>query len=573
MGQTGSTTESNTSNDERNINTIQNKYHNCSEIEDYFEKRAIRHLTTSEFLSYGLSLNDKKDLREKYPPTLLIERLNVPQENQLLIEIVLTIFKIFSNFPLINDSNKETSFGGVLKSIVLLSPRCRKYIGSRKFHTTTLIYIALSKVKQTYVEDNELPLNESYKIQEVVDDYNDTNLGDITVSADVMLQFITWLLALQYISPSNNCKLDYNITSEEWKTFEHSAKCVIRSMNSTAFTSSPSKESMRNITYEEYSSVFKVIIPNILLGLENLVEHLLYSEKDLVETVRPLSNIEESRLLTKALFSQIMAAVPKEIMITKLQKLYIGRESGFSMRSLQSKVFKWVAPTILLINGMRITDDIEYGTSKNPRYKKFLENYSKLRNEDQYLEDCFQKKRKVTFAVYINDPWKVTNKSFFGGEHTTVIQLSPRQDTYCANTLDVVFFNTIGGGIGIGDSQPIIKSKLERYQPGNVSLTIDNALEFGAFRNVGYGGKINPSSLQIENDTLSRTYELRFIIQDIEVWGCGGEKELEEQIRQLQWEEKEAKRRQHVNLKSLGEDRALLEMAGLIGQHQSGGSM
>ena len=55
--------------------------------------------------------------------------------------------------------------------------------------------------------------------------------------------------------------------------------------------------------------------------------------------------------------------------------------------------------------------------------------------------------------------------------------------------------------------------------------------------------------------------------------GCGGEKELEEQVKLWQWEEMEAKRRQHINLQSMGEDRALLEMAGLVGQHQSGGSV
>ncbi|SMN18114.1 similar to Saccharomyces cerevisiae YOR118W RTC5 Protein of unknown function [Maudiozyma saulgeensis] len=573
MGQTSSTTESNTANDEQNATKIQNKYHNYTEIEDYFEKRAIRHLTTSEILSYGLSLNEKKDLKQTYPQTLLLERLHILQGNQLLTDIVLTIFKTLNNFPLINDSNEETSFGGVLKSIILLSPRCKKYIANRKFNIITLIYIALSKVNQKDNEVGERQLNESYKIQEVLDNYNNTNFEDITVSSEIMLQFITWLLTLQYIAPSNNCKLDYKITSEEWRAFENSAKCIIRSMNSFAFTSSSSRDNTFEISYEEYATVFKVIAPNILIGLENLVEHLLYSQKDLIESDHPLSNIEESKLLTKALFAQIITAVPKEINITKLQKLYIGRESGFSMRSLQSKVFKWVAPTIILISGMRITDDTEYGKSKNPRYKKFLEHYSKLRNEDQHLEECFQRKRKVTFAVYIKEPWKITNKSFFGGEHTTIIQLSPRQDICRANTSDIVFFNTVGGGIGIGNSQPIIKSKLEKYQPGNVSLTVDNALEFGAFRNVGYGGKVNPSMLQTEKDTLTNTYELRFIIQDIEVWGCGGEKELEEQIRQLQWEEKEAKRRQHVNLKSLGEDRALLEMAGLVGQHQSGGSM
>ncbi|KAG0664950.1 Restriction of telomere capping protein 5 [Maudiozyma exigua] len=573
MGQSNSTPGNDTSKYEQNLNKIQNKYHNTTEIEEYFLKRAIRHLTTSEFLSYSVSLNDKKDLNEIYPHQQLLQKLHVPEDNRLLSDIVLKIFKTLSNYPLINDLQNDASFGGILKAIVLLSPRGKKYVAHKSFNIVTLLFIALSKVGKENLLYNTISLNESYQLNEVLGDYNETNFDEITVDSEIILCFITWLLTLNYICPTNNCKLNYDIDNDDWKTFELSAKCIIRSMNTEAFTLTTAPGSMRPITFQEFSTVFKVIIPNILIGLENLVEHLLYQEKDLVDTERPIDKTAESKLLSKSLYSQINASLPKEIAITKLQKLYIGRESGFSMRSLQSKVFKWVAPTIVLISGMRITDDTEYGSSKNPRYKKFLECYPKLRDDDQHLDECFERKRKVIFAVFIKEPWKVTNKSYFGGSNTTIIQLSPRQDIYRSNISNIVYFNTIGGGIGIGSTQPIIKSTLEKHQPGNVALTIDNSLEFAAFRNVGYGGKLNPSSLQIEKETTDRTFELRFIIQDIEVWGCGGEKELEEQIRQLQWEEKEAKRRQHVNLKSLGEDRALLEMAGLVGQHQSGGSM
>ena len=573
MGQSGSTAGNDTSKYDQNLNKIQNKYHNTTEIEEYFLKRAIRHLTASEFLSYSVALNDKKNLDEIYPPQQLLQKLHIPEDNKLLSDIILKIFKVSSNYPLVNDIQSDASFGGVLKAAVLLSSRGKKYAGHKSFDVISLLFIALSKVGKENVLYNTISLNESYQLNEVLDNYNETNFDELTVDPEIILCFVTWLLTLNHICPTDNCKLNCNIDNDEWKSFELSAKNIIRSMNSEAFTSATIRESMRSITFQEFSTVFRVIIPNILIGLENLVEHLLYQEKDLVDTERPIDKTAESKLLSRSLYSQINASLPKEVAITKLQKLYIGRESGFSMRSLQSKVFKWVAPTIVLISGMRITDDEEYGSSKNPRYKKFLEHYPKLRDDDQHLEKCFERKRKVTFAVFIKEPWKVTNKSYFGGTNTTIIQLSPRQDIYHSNTSDIVYFNTVGGGIGIGSTQPIIKSKLEKQQPGNVSLTIDNALEFAAFRNVGYGGKLNPSSLQVEKEITDKNFELRFIIQDIEVWGCGGAKELEEQIRQLQWEEKEAKRRQHVNLKSLGEDRALLEMAGLVGQHQSGGSM
>lgn len=61
----------------------------------------------------------------------------------------------------------------------------------------------------------------------------------------------------------------------------------------------------------------------------------------------------------------------------------------------------------------------------------------------------------------------------------------------------------------------------------------------------------------------------------MEVWGCGGDKEQEEQRQRWEWEEREAEARRKVNLGTgdIEADRALLEMAGLIGGNRSGGSM
>ena len=61
----------------------------------------------------------------------------------------------------------------------------------------------------------------------------------------------------------------------------------------------------------------------------------------------------------------------------------------------------------------------------------------------------------------------------------------------------------------------------------------------------------------------------------MEVWGCGGDEEAQKQRAAWAWEEREAAARRNVNLgKDIEADRALLEMAGLVGNHgASGGSM
>jgi hypothetical protein len=59
------------------------------------------------------------------------------------------------------------------------------------------------------------------------------------------------------------------------------------------------------------------------------------------------------------------------------------------------------------------------------------------------------------------------------------------------------------------------------------------------------------------------------------VWGCGGDAETQQQRERWAWEEREAEARRRVNLGTgdIEADRALLEMAGLIGANRSGGSM
>jgi len=104
-----------------------------------------------------------------------------------------------------------------------------------------------------------------------------------------------------------------------------------------------------------------------------------------------------------------------------------------------------------------------------------------------------------------------------------------------------------------------------------VSLVLDSSFEFGVFthNHTSGGGAFHNSE--------SRKYDFqdRFEIESLEVWGCGGDAEAEEQRKRWAWEEREAEARRKINLGSgdIEADRALLEMAGLVGNNRSGGSM
>ncbi|KAM9923335.1 hypothetical protein OXX80_011582 [Metschnikowia pulcherrima] len=130
-------------------------------------------------------------------------------------------------------------------------------------------------------------------------------------------------------------------------------------------------------------------------------------------------------------------------------------------------------------------------------------------------------------------------------------------------------------GIGFGNEQPVNKNNTRRHLPGSVSLTIEANLEFGIFRHIVNAGANTPRFFETSSqDTVrDQDYEDRFMITDLEVWGVGSTKELDEQRKQWEWEEKQAQARQGVNLRNLGEERAFLEMAGLVGNQGSGGSV
>ncbi|GMM36089.1 Rtc5 protein [Saccharomycopsis crataegensis] len=306
--------------------------------------------------------------------------------------------------------------------------------------------------------------------------------------------------------------------------------------------------------------------------------------------------------------------------INNCRNLYLGSKYGFSMKSFEYKVFNWNAPSIMLISGKKILNPLKYGDTKNSKFHKFNQTYPKLLQQQQQRppppppppppSEAASPSDKVlgetmVYGVYISKPWRKTNKRYFGDDRTMIFQLSPHQNLFRAKTAfsasdpatsQLGYFNTEGGGIGFGNSQPLMKNgKLLKYSAGNVSLTIDSNLEFGVFRHLGTaaGGVYDHGSIYDDTTTTTNnnnnndddndassgdpmipTYEDKFLINEIEVWGIGSDEVFKQQLATWAWEEREADRRNRVNLKNLGEERAFLEMAGIIsGNTNSGGSM
>ncbi|CCH58445.1 hypothetical protein TBLA_0A06530 [Henningerozyma blattae CBS 6284] len=464
--------------------------------------------TVSELITFQKRIN--RSLDDIISDKEIIKFSYIPDSKPHLQHLYLRFIRNLNKYP--SNDNIITGYS-YLKIITLLNKKRRNKMFP-KIEWIKIIFMCLSD------EEVQFPCWET--------------THDIHVLENDLIEFISLLLTLNMNCCTDYCLINQDLTfnDHDWDTYwRKSASCIVRDM--------------KECNVEEFENVL-LIVPNIFDCLKNLIEHSLYTKDQLKECPLGPSQFTKTKM-NQAILCQILLSMRKRSM--DISKLYIGRENGYSMRSFQSKVFKWKAPTILLITGKKIINDQEY-SEKNNRYKSFLNSYPRLKDG----KTTFQTPLHYTFAIYIEEPWKMT-KGYFGGLHTKIIQLSPRQDVFTCTDPNAVYFHT-QNGIGIGNEH---MSSDNKYKPGNVSITIDSTLEFAVFRHSGPG--VFKTGI-IANQEI---FEIRLHIQSVEVWGCGGAKELAEQKHEWEWEEREAQRRQHVSM-HVTEDRALLELAGIIGE-------
>lgn len=287
------------------------------------------------------------------------------------------------------------------------------------------------------------------------------------------------------------------------------------------------------------------------------------------KTVEPLKEIMDlepvllspGKILDMDLLNQISFFIKGDRLWRRLRLLYAGSEAGFSMGSFETKVLKWAAPTILLVSGTRIPQPPETQPQRT-----FIDTL--LPRKYPPSGDAGE---RVLFGVYLNVPWRVSHRDCFGDTQSFMFQLAPTHTIFEASAAatDYAYFNR-DDGVGFGSPVQKIKSHLRSpyLNLGPVSLTFDPSLEFGVFQHVGRGGTYHVC------ETRDDEWQDVFEIEEIEVWGCGGDDEAEAQRKAWAWEEREALLRRQINFgKDVEADRALLEMAGLVGQNRSGGSI
>ncbi|KAI0402826.1 restriction of telomere capping protein 5 [Xylaria palmicola] len=343
-------------------------------------------------------------------------------------------------------------------------------------------------------------------------------------------------------------------------------------------------EKSPGITFAQFQEVLPINFPYIFNGFNPLFEHFLFSKnldlskrKDgkapsLPPAIAPPPLLQDKgRILNPDVLSQLSFFIPGNDLFRRLRLLYSGADAGYSMGSFENKVFNWHAPTLLLISGTRLDDaDLRRGSEG-----VFNDSLPPQRFPNGSPPD----RDHLVFGALIRQPWRVTNKECFGADDMLLFQLAPTHDVFPASQMNrnyAAFTKppVTHPGISFG-MPPSPTTASARHAPlrhlGPVSLAIDSSFEFAVFNHdhTSRGGAFSTS--------VSRRFDFqeRFSIDDIEVWGCGGDEEARVQRERWEWEAREAEARRRINLGTgdIEADRALLEMAGLIGSNRSGGSM
>lgn len=362
-------------------------------------------------------------------------------------------------------------------------------------------------------------------------------------------------------------------------------------------------EENAGIFYRSFNTIVPASLPYMFDGLNPLFEHFLFSKNldlskhrrkastgtPLVSPTSPTSptspssssthiRIEqpaeplepllprEGEIMDLNRLSQLAFFLKGSTLFRRLRPLYLGADAGFSMGSIEQKVFDWRAPTILLVAGTRLSAEPDGAAER-----AFAESLPPKRFSDGAAGNS--KGGKVIFGVYLDVPWKHTYKEAIGGSNTILFQLEPIHEVFRASTLSTDYATFTKHGIGFGCPPPRTRpvSGLSNHANlGAVSLMLDHSLEHGVFtHDSNGGGSFHPSSSR------KTDWQDRFEISDLEIWGCGGDAEAAQQRAARAFEEREAEARKGIRRgNDIESGRALLEMAGLVGNHNaSGGSM
>ncbi|KAI5818043.1 TLD-domain-containing protein [Pyronema omphalodes] len=554
------------------------------QLAEQFATKCFSHIEMVSFKDNFRALADTQDGVRYWKEETLTQFLELPD----VAGIRSIIFQMTSNlgaFPFESKGPAILNFEALVKAVALVTGRSAKVL-KQDNHLRILFRSLAVREKKPNVEPNDdkaldgvaeydsedddeedLVLDE-LKVLDGADDLaKERSSYSLHIPIDHLRHLLRFLLAIPSLQQTESLSLYADRFTDP--SIITTAECLLRCF--------PTVES--GIKYRSFSTTVRKLMPHLFSqGLPQLFLHFLYSKNYTavrsptaqsptslspipIEEPQPII-LKPSELMTPTLLSQLSLFISSDRLFRRVRPLYLGSSDGFSMGAFETKVINWRAPTILLVSGQRIS---EPPTNRERSFTERLPLQRYASGSDPEGDG------KLIFGAFLQSPWKISHKDCFGDSQTILFQLHPVMRIWKAGgggSKEFAYFNR-DDGVGFG--APVQDWKNTRRQSpyfytGAVSLVLDNGLEWGVMTAIGDGGAFRMDG--------GEKMQERFEVLDLEVWGCGGEKEAEEQLKAWQWEEREALLRRQVNLgKDIEADRALLEMAGLIGQNQSGGSM
>ncbi|KAH5315253.1 hypothetical protein HBI12_129610 [Parastagonospora nodorum] len=441
-------------------------------------------------------------------------------------------------------------------------------------------------------EDDELVLAalESMDATEVFKHGEQSNVHHSIIPTDNLLKLVELLLLIAPIDPQQSISsLSPDLSQGRVEELRRAANVIMLSFG---------VENHPGVTYNTFNTVVSLCMPHLFNGLHPLFEHFLFAKdfdlskrkggsttptaetKPVIPPPKPVTEPEPllrdpGEILNLTILSQLSFFIDGNQLFRRLRPLYRGNQHGFSMGSFEKQVFNWRAPTILLVKGRLLP------AKASSTRERALENLLPPKRYPSSIPETATN-QSLVYGGFVPSQWKNTGKACFGDANTKLFQLSPTHDVFSPSQYadNYVYFNkspTHPPGLGFGTKIPLQSSahshSQETFKPGVVSLHLDDALEFGIFTHIsGGGGTFHSSGLPCRK---GKDWQDRFEIEEIEVWGCGGDEVAEAQRKEWAFQEREAEARRRINL-GTGDvelDRELLKMAGIIGGSQSGGSM
>ncbi|KAH6615411.1 TLD-domain-containing protein [Chaetomium sp. MPI-SDFR-AT-0129] len=408
---------------------------------------------------------------------------------------------------------------------------------------------------------------------------------DTMIPAGSMRKLVLLLLLIAPLGPQESlAAYSTRLSEDDLENLGYTADCVLETFLGSG--------EVPAVGLGRFRAVILTSMPYIFDGFTALFEHFLFSKNlefhrhlgdppttaNLAQhPVQPLFESTAS-IMNFGILSQLSFFIPGASLFRRLRLLYSGDEDGFSMGSFESRVFNWRAPTLLLVSGTRLSAETER-SQKGPA-STFLSTIPAQRLPPGN-KNGGEREERLTYGVYLSQPWKHTYRECFGNEETVMFQLHPVHDVFHASTVnkDYASFtksspSSLPGGVSFGcpPPQPTHAYRRSNIMPlGSVSLMVEDSFEYGCFTHnyTSQGGAFQASAAR------QFDFQDRFEVSSIEVWGLGDEEEAKRQTERWAWEAREAEARRRVNLGTgdIEADRALLEMAGLVGANRSGGSV